>query len=220
VKAMRAARHSLGAAPSRMRGFGLVETMVALAVGLLVLGAALGIVAASVAEARRTALEARLMQDLRASTETMVRVLRRAGFTGAAADAVGAGRVTPNPYGAFGVQAGVASLRFSRDATENGLVDGNEQFGLRLRAGVVELQLGSAGWQAMTDASTLFVTTLQLTPTVVETAVQPGPCGARHRARRIDLVVEGRAAQAPSVVRRLATRVALRNDLVVDPCTP
>ena len=200
------------------RGLTIVEPMVALAVGLLVVAAAIGLLAAATAEARRTTIEARLMQDLRASTETIVRVLRRAGHFGAAGAAVAAGGVTANPYAPLTSDAGVTLLRFSRDTTENGVVDGNEQFGLRLRNGVVELQLGAAGWQALTDATTMTVTTLRVTPLATETPIAPGPCGARHRARQADLLIEGRATVSAAVVRRLATRISLRNDLVVDPC--
>ena len=45
-----------------------------------------------------------------------------------------------------------ARYAYSRDATENQSLDGTEQFGLRLRRGVLELQIGASGWQALTDA--------------------------------------------------------------------
>lgn len=218
MSAMSTARRLPAVARAGVRGLSVVELMVSLAVGLLVLAAAIALLAAAAAEARRTTLEARLMQDLRAGTDTLARALRRAGYWGSAADAVAAGRVSANPYRALASDAGVTTLRFSRDAVENGSVDPNEQFGLRLRGGVVELQFGSAGWQAVTDASTLTVTALRVTPVTQETIVAPGACGARHRARQVDLLIEGRATQAASVVRSLATRIALRNHLLVDPC--
>ena len=42
------------------------------------------------------------------------------------------------------------------------IVDGNEQFGFRLRNGAIEPQLGEANWQALTDPATLIVTSLEV----------------------------------------------------------
>jgi type IV pilus assembly protein PilW len=90
------------------------------------------------------------------------------------------------------------------------------------------MQLGSAGWQALTDSATLTVTALQLTPAVVETTLA-GACAAacpagstscppRHQARSVAVRISGHAPQAPAVARSFATQVRLRNDLVVGSC--
>jgi type IV pilus assembly protein PilW len=210
-------------------GLSVVELLAGLAVGLVVVAAATVLLASGAHEARRTVLDTRLMQDLRAATDHVARGLRRAGHWGEAGASVGAGAAA-NPYAEFTAGNGAASFRFSRDVTENGVVDGNEQFGFRLRAGVVEMQLGSAGWQAMTDAGSLTVTALRIVPQVTETSLEascanPCPAGSttcppRHQSRSVAIEITGRAPTAAAVTRHLATEVRLRNDLVVGTCNP
>ena len=49
------------------------------------------------------------------------------------------------------------------------------QFGLRLRNGAVGLQLGAGNWQALTDATLITITALQIAP-VLEDAIDLGLC--------------------------------------------
>lgn len=60
-------------------GFTLVELLVGLALGLLVLAAALTLLAQQTHEQRALLVEARLMQDLRSAADLVARDLRRAG---------------------------------------------------------------------------------------------------------------------------------------------
>lgn len=212
------------------RGFTLVELLAGVAVGLLVLAAGSALLVHAATEGRRTVAETRLVQDLRHAAEQIARNLRRAGHWGAAVDAVGAGDSRPNPYAALDAGAGTIAWRWSRDTSEDGLVGANEQFGLRLRQGVVQMQLGSAGWQAMTDAATVRVTTLALEPQLVETplpALCDAPCAEgdtscppRHVERRVAIAIAGHPPGAPARVKRFATELRLRNDLVVGRCSP
>ncbi len=64
---------------SRSRGLSMVELLVGTAVGLVVAAAAAGVVGTHQRELRRSLIEARLMQDLRTTSELVARDLRRAG---------------------------------------------------------------------------------------------------------------------------------------------
>ena len=66
----------------RQRGLSLVEMMVGLTVGLFITGAALLAAVNATGENRRLMLEARLLQDLRATMDLVTRSLRRAGYWG------------------------------------------------------------------------------------------------------------------------------------------
>jgi prepilin peptidase dependent protein B len=213
-------------------GFGLVETMVALALGLFVVACATVLLQAGRLDSRHSLAGQRVTQDLRHAAEQIARNLRRAGHWGGAQAAVGAGAgsgAADNPYAALTATNGTLAWRWSRDAVENGSVDTNEQFALRLAGGAVQFQFGAAGWQTMTDASTVVVTTLALVPQVVETplpalcdaACAPGDaaCPPRHVARRVAVSLAGRAPGDAAVVRRFDTTVRLRNDLVVGRCS-
>jgi type IV pilus assembly protein PilW len=162
------------------------------------------------------------------------RNLRRAGAWGASSAGVwtpGATAVIANPYVGLAPSAAASdavSFQFSRDATENHSVDGNEQFGFRLRAGVLEMRLGGAGWQAMTDANVVTVTRFSVTPSVQPISLEgacalPCPAGSatcppQQWVRSFGLQLTGRSVADASVVRSVTSSVRLRNDPVVGAC--
>ncbi len=209
---------------TQQHGLSLVELMVGLALGLLITAAGLSLLASQWREHRSATAAMRLMQELRSAADIIARDLRRAGHWGAPA----AG--TANPYAAFVPQAAAsdaAQFAYSRDTTENQLLDGNEQFGLRLRGGVIELLLGSGGWQALTDAGTLVVTEFSVQPTLqsvplIEHCATPCPpgvaCEPRLEQRSVAFRITARAADDPGLVRRLSSQVQLRNPTVTGTC--
>ena len=218
----------------RPRGLTLVELLVGLALGLLVLASAATLLTNHLREHRALLLEARLMQDLRTAADLVARDLRRAGHWGDAAAGVWspAQAALSNPYAALapaGAASDAASLAYSRDTTENQLLDGNEQFGFRLRNKAIELQLGSGNWQALTDATLLAVTTFSITPLLDEIELgalcsQPCPVGSstcppRQQLRSLALEIVGRALLDASVTRTVNAQVRVRNDAVVGACS-
>jgi type IV pilus assembly protein PilW len=219
---------------STHRGLTLVELMVGLALGLLIVAIATSLLVSRIREHRAMLLEARLMQDLRTAADLVARDLRRAGYWGEANAAVarhGLGALQANPYTAMSPSSGASdavSFRYSRDNTENHNLDSNEQFGFRLRAGVVEMLLGSGSWQALTDSGTLVVTAFSVTPTVQEISLLDfcakeclpagAACGPKQQVRSLALAVTGHAATDVDMVRTLRSQVRLRNDAVVGAC--
>jgi prepilin peptidase dependent protein B len=220
--------------PIRQRGLTLVELMIGLALGLLVAAAATTLLVAQLREQRSLAIENRLMQDLRTASDVIVRDLRRAGHWGAAASGIrvsGSEGAASNPYAALAPGAAAsdaASFRYSRDAVENQVVDANEEFGLRLRRGAIELLLGAGNWQSLTDAGTLTVTGLAITPTTQEISLAEHcsaacptgstTCPPRQLVRSLAVVVTARAAADTSVVRSLRSEVRVRNDALIGAC--
>jgi type IV pilus assembly protein PilW len=209
----------------RQRGLSTVELLVGVAIGLVVIAAAAKLLAAQLGESRSLLLEARLMQDLRTATDLVTRDLRRAGYWGAAASGVwgpGASAVLANPYAALppGEAASDAvSFQFSRDINENHGVDSNERFGFRLRNGTLEMQLGAANWQAVTDTTLLTITAFSITPTV-QTISLAGYCargctGAgcpQQQVRSLAVRLAGRARGDATVTRSVHSELRLRND--------
>ena len=217
------------------RGLSMVELLIGIAVGLLIAAAAASFLASNLRESRALLLETRLMQDLRTAADLITRELRRAGYWAAATEGIwsaGAGVVRQNPYAAVVPSAAASdsvSFAFSRDALENDLVDTNEQFGFRLRNGAIEMLLGAANWQALTDSTTLTVTAFSVTPTVQEVSLgaacarecAPGStsCPPRVSVRSLALQLSGRSATDPNVVRTVRSHVRLRNDPLAGACT-
>jgi type IV pilus assembly protein PilW len=214
------------------RGLTLVELLVAVAVGLFIVATASSLFAGQLQAQRSLLLESRLLQELRTTTDLVTRDLRRAGHWGAAASGVwqpGGSGVLANPYAAMTLGDNAASaavaFQFSRDATENHVVDADEHFGLRLRRGVVEMQLGSGGWQALTDATSLVVTEFSITPllqTLNLAAYCPRGCSGstcpRQQLRSLAVQIAARSLRDPQVTRALHSTVRLRNDTITGNC--
>ncbi|MEP7138122.1 MAG: hypothetical protein ABI745_00745 [Caldimonas sp.] len=219
----------------RSRGLSLVGLLVGTAIGLVVVAAAGSAVAAHQREQRAALAEARLMQDLRATSSLVARDLRRAGYWSAAASGVRIdadpavplanphASIMPGPAPASGI-----ALSFSNGGRDPRAVDDSERFGFRLRGSVVELQLGAGNWQALNDPATLVVTAFAVEPSVEEVSLAPFcalPCAAgsavcppRQQIRSFAVQLVGRSAADPAVARSLQTRVRTRNDAVVGSC--
>lgn len=222
-------------APSRaQRGLSLIELMVGLAIGLFITAIGGTLLASHVRENRSLLLEARLMQDLRTAADVITRDLRRAGHWAGATSGVwtpGTIAVITNPYAAVtpdSAASDAVNFRYSRDATENNVVDSNEQFGFRLRNGTIEMLLGGSGWQALTDAGTLTVSSFSVTPSVERIDLQgicskacpagSATCPPRQDVRSLALLISGRSATDASVTRSVRSQVRLRNDSITGAC--
>ena len=217
------------------RGVLLIELMIGITIGLLIAAAAVTFVAGHLNDNRRLLLESRLMQDLRTAADIIARDLRRAGYWASASDGValtGSAPAASNPYAALTPSAAASdsvSFGYSRDATENNLVDSNEQFGFRLRNGALEMLLGAGNWQALTDAGTLLVTAFRVTPTVQQVdlgdacaaacPVGSGTCPPRLNVRSLAVEISGRALADAAVVRTVRSSVRLRADSMSGACS-
>lgn len=206
------------------RGLSLVELLVGMAITLVVVAGALKMFVGQVDGHRRLLLEARLHQDLRAASDLIARDLRRAGYWQQASLGT-AWPAQPNPYRAISpsgaTSAALTSYSYSRDATENNSLDSNESFGLRLNAGSLQLLEGGAGWQQLTDAGTVLVTGLAITPQTRSIGLghlcspactSADPACPRLELRRYDIVIRGRATSDASVTREVRESVRVRND--------
>jgi prepilin peptidase dependent protein B len=218
----------------QQQGLSMVELLVGMAVGLFIAAAGVTLMAGNLRENRALMLESRLMQDLRTAADIIARDLRRAGYwagaSGAIRPAVAASAVA-NPYLAVAPSAAASdsvSFAYSRDATENQSVDSNEQFGFRLRRGVIEMQLGSGNWQALTDANTVIVSQFTVSPSVEEISLanqcaQACPagqndCPPRQQVRSLAVSITARSSADAKVQRSLQSSVRLRNDAIVGTC--
>lgn len=233
--------------PRHLQGFSLIEVLLALLLGLVLVAGVAAWGVAHIGEQRRLIAQARLSLDLRAALDLAVRDLRRAGHWGAAERGVWDGSTTlpaPNPYVGLHPAAGDsgASLghAYSRDLSENGSVDANERYGLRLNAGSGALEWRMSGaaiapgnadqWQALTDPALLQIVRLQITHEADSQSLLshcartscPDPddlsCPPRLVIHRVALLLEGRDPHAPEVQRSLRGSVRLRNDEVQGAC--
>lgn len=212
----------------------MIELLVSTAIALFIVATGTYLLAANVGENRNLLLEARLMQDLRTAADVISRDLRRAGYWAAAADGLqpaDASTLVTNPYTAMSSGSAVSDtveFRYSRDETENNLVDTNEQFGFRLRNAAIEIQLGTGNWQALTDTQTMRVTEFKVAPAIQDISLQAlcstdcvagsSVCPPHQQVRSFDVVLSGTLAGDARVFRTLRSSVRLRNDPVIGSC--
>ena len=223
-----------GAARSPRRGLSVVELMVGVAVGMLVVAGALSLSARNLANSHRLLAETRFNQDLRAAVDLITRDLRRAAYWGDAisgTQAIGATATTAqNPYATITASSSNGfSYRFSRDATENNALDGNEQFGFRVQNGALQMQRDADGWRDVTDTGILVIAAegLVITPAVTVLPLGhlcPRTCAAgtpncpTATVRSYAVTLTAMSAVDPTVSRSLQTTVRLRNDQLAGRC--
>jgi len=216
--------NALHTGEANQRGLSLVELLVGMVIALIVAAGALKLLAGQLDGNRRLLLEARLHQDLRAASDLIARDLRRAGYWQSALQGT-RWPAQPNPYGAMSpagtAAAASTSYSYSRDAIENDALDGNESFGMRLNAGALQLLEGAGGWQQLTDAGTVLVTALSITPQtraiglghLCSPACTPAdPACPRLNVRHFDILIQGRSTADPNVTREVRESVRVRND--------
>jgi len=215
----------------KQRGLSLVELMIGLAIGLFITAAGFSVLVGQWRDHRSATAAMRLMQDLRSASDVITRDAGHWADPSVAMAASAASGAVANPYATFApasAASDAARFAYSRDAVENQLLDGNEQFGLRLRNGVIELLLGAGNWQALTDAGTLQVTAFSIQPntqtvSLLDHCARPcaagaTACDAQLELRSLVVSITARATDDASLVRQLTSQVRIRNDGVIGAC--
>ncbi len=168
----------------KQAGFTLIEIMIALLIGLIIVGATISIYIATVGSSTSTINSARLNHDLESVMTLMLNDIRRSGYWGGAtvdADS------RNNPFTSETTNETNIQIRnlaapttalttgncilYAYDANSNGVVDANEYYGFRLNGNTISMRLsGSANdpadctdgnWQEFIDGNKLTITTLQ-----------------------------------------------------------
>lgn len=220
-------------------GLSIVEMLVGIAIGLFILAGATLVVTEQLGDNRRLLLETQVQQDLRSAADLMARDVRRAGYWGSAASSVwistGAAPINPYPSISSAPGAGGRSdeLLYTWSAAdesnaENDTLNAAEQFGFALNSatGVIEMKLGGAGWQDLTDSNVLRVTQFNVTPnaqTVALPCAKPCPvgvatCPPQQLVRQLVIELVGEAVHDSRVQRSVRAEIKLRNDGVTGSC--
>lgn len=225
-------------------GLSVVELMVGITIGLFILAGASLVVTSQLADNRRLMLETQVQQDLRAASDIILRDVRRAGFHGQAALGVWPQAGATPAYAAANVYAATTPssanasntslvYAYSTDQTnrsidDNGVVDTDEQFGVRVNpsgSGTLDILIGGT-WQALTDANVLEVTDFSVTvnnrtlqvPCAKTCAVGATDCPPQQQVRDVAIVITGQARHDSRVQRSIRGDVRLRNDQLSGVC--
>lgn len=209
----------------RQRGLSLVELLVGVAVGLLVVAGAATVVSTQLADTRRLVVEVQVLQDLRATADIVSREVRRAAsWTNAPLGVWAPGlAVVANPFDNITLVS-PSQVTIARD--------GGGPRGFRLVVGppgYVEVLPNAGNWQALTDPSTVNITSFTMTITPVAAsqmacpalcpglnALQPQVCWPTVEVRQLQLTITGRATSDAAVERTIVSSMRLPNDRIVD----
>jgi len=175
---------------ARAAGFTLIEMMVAIVLGLLVVGAVLAFIVSLVRANSETVLSTRLNQELRATMALISNDVRRARGLMDPIAAVGQGGSVANPYSVIDV-ATANCMRYSYAETTGGATNYRA---VRLDAAtgkVVMVRANTAGAATCNSAGTALNTDgIEITGLTFN---NPG-----GNARRIDVVLSGRLRNKPA----------------------
>jgi prepilin peptidase dependent protein B len=143
---------------NKQSGYTLFEIMIALSLGLIVIGSTMAIYISTIRGSSDTIKAARLNHDLESVMALMINDIRRAGYWGGAQ--VGANSnnnlftsetdadMTNIQVRNFAAPTTVLTsgncILYSYDADADGAVDDNEHFGFRLRNGTINMRLSGA----------------------------------------------------------------------------
>jgi type IV pilus assembly protein PilW len=218
-------------------GLSIVELLVGIAVGLFVLAGATWVATNQVSDNRRLLLETQIQQDMRTAMDIIVRDIKRSGYSFKADQlpSVGAPALALG-YSPAGALSATNALLYTYSAEansgDNGTAnpadpaDADDFKGFKLESGVIKVQLGKDNWQPLTDGDVVTVTQFSANPVEVKAwlptatcSTTPCPsttgCGnARVVTRVIELAMEGKAKHDDRIVRKLETKVRVRNDEV------
>lgn len=196
------------------RGISLIETLIAMALGLLVLTGVLQLMIQLIDGNTQTIKVTRLEQDVRTVMDIIVQDLRRAGsFPESVRDLGDAKRFLQDQPPLLLIdgeaprsgQSG-SSVTYAYRESDGKLTQG--KFALDVKAGTVQMHTGTAAApETITDPAFMNVTTLSFVPTL-----STQPSGAlQAELIVIEVRLAARLKSDPSVERQLVDRVVLRN---------
>lgn len=198
----------------RERGISLIETLIAMALGLLVLAGVLQLMNHLVEGNTTTIKVARLEQDTRTVMDIIVQDLRRAGsFPEATRDLGDPVRfLQQQPMAPLidgeALQTGRSgtSIAYAYRESDGKLIQA--RFSLDAKAGTVQMHTGSASAaETITDPAFMNVTALSFTPSM--SIQQAGSIQVAQAA--IEVRIVARLTSEPAVERQLVDRIVLRN---------
>jgi len=229
---------------SKQKGFTLIEIMIALMLGLIIIGATLNIYISTIKASSDTVKSARLNYDMETAMQFMINDIRRAGYWGGA---VTGSTSTANPFiiGTGNIQliepVAVGSTDFTcilytYDSDSDGAINNGEYYGFKLDAGTIKSSskdtVDDSGdctkanyWENILDSDTVEITSLTFSSVNSKcrnTSTSPDQlCSVgissgdlAVEARQIDITITGRVKSDTSVTKSLTGFVKVRNNRI------
>ena len=204
----------------KQHGFGLIELMVSLVIGMVVVGGVLAMFVSSLGSNSSQMKMSRLNNELRMAMTSITRDMRRAGYhnwTDAQLIAgvyktSGAGKTSPQPE--FIITAGTVNdeINVSYDENSNSLYD-TESYGFRFLNSTIETRIGSGNWSSIIDTNAIEITAFSIT-NLSPAPITPLGATSTVTISLYSITISGRLKSDTTVVRTLQEAVRLRNVIV------
>lgn len=211
----------------RNAGFTLIELMIALVLGLFVVGVTISVYTLVARGSSETVKSARLNHDMQMAMSVMVNDIRRAGYWGGA---VIESNAEDNPFmDATTVLQRPSStcILYSYDGDNgDGVVDGTEYYGFKLNGTTISIRLSGSTtadctdgtWSTLTDSDEINVTALTFTLTSAcknitdEDTSCTGTDDKIIEQREVTISMTAQLVDDSSVSKTLTSDVIVRND--------
>ncbi len=205
----------------KQHGFGLIELMVSLVIGMIVVGGVLAMFVSSLGSNSSQMKMSRLNNELRMAMTSITRDMRRAGYhnwTDAQLIAgvyktSGAGKTSPQPE--FIITAGTVNdeINVSYDENSNSLYATTESYGFRFLNSTIETRIGSGNWSSIIDTNAIEITAFSIT-NLSPAPITPLGATSTVTISLYSITISGRLKSDTTVVRTLQEAVRLRNVIV------
>ncbi len=223
----------------KVKGFTLIELMIAMVLGLFVIGAVITIYLMTVSASSDTVKSARLNHDLALAMTLMVNDIKRTGYWGGA---IAEADVSNNPFMASTARPALYDsnqcIVYSYDANPPITVDSDEYYGFRLNNGVLEIRFSgttnanctNGAWVSnnLIDEDDITVTTLSFTPTytclnittpastIASTSTECTTVSdSVIELRQLEIVLTGELSDDAAVTSTVTETVMLRNNRIL-----
>lgn len=226
------------------RGFGLIELLISILIGIIVVTGITSLVVATLRANTENLGMTRLTQELRGAAQLISGELKRSAYDQDALGDFGAGNQDSNgfvdvvfedsggtvldPVNNAVTEANPATcVVYGYDENMNGTVDAGEYRAFRLNDGAIEMWEGDVavascpgdGWEALTDRAATEITDFSITTTPDGEAFpvhsDPGTGVQTLAIRKIQIRIAGQSVQDDSVSRSVRETVRIRNDRVL-----
>lgn len=202
----------------RVRGFNLVELMVAMVAGLLLVAAVISLFA-TILKANHTAMQtSRLNQEIQLLTDMMARDIQRAGYDASATQFLGAPSGSRSSFyfdptldlmSETATGSGLYTcIRVRYDNDDNGVLNADDSLVYSYSSGDKGIKQGPGGTACGSGNLISTDNTIEITNLTFRLL----PSSQASGARAIQLTVSGRFKSAPTLTLNLQRDIKLRND--------
>lgn len=203
----------------RQKGYSLVELMISLVLGMIVIGAAMGVYIGTFIGNSNQMKMARLNGDLRIVLTQVTRDLRRAGYTHWTLPQLAVGNFMNSPQASPTLAASAADIRY--DENSNGTAETAEDFGFRWADSngdgtndKIQARIGAGAWSDLTDPAVIRITNFNITDNS-PTAVNPTGAAAAVTVPIYTVDIAGQLVSDATVQRSIRETVRIRNPILV-----